>query len=181
MFVAVWPDDLTAQRLSALQLSSGPGVKAVRPERWHVTLRFLGDVDDALLPKLVDALEHAATRVPCPVHCTIGPATAWFSGARVLQIPVAGLDEVAESVRNATVSIVAGPGQAQFVGHLTVARVRGRRPASSTWADVAGIAFTAEFAVRHLLLVASELSPEGPRYSTLAQFALGAGGPLTTA
>jgi 2'-5' RNA ligase len=172
MFVAVWPDDLTVHRLSALELGSVPGLRTVRPGQWHVTLRFLGDVDDDLLPVLVDALGHAATRVPAPARCTIGPATAWFGGTRVLQIPATGLDGVAEAVRWATVDTIPGPGQPPFVGHLTVARVRGRRPEPSTRAGAAGIAFTAEFAVPHFALVASELSPEGPHYTTLARFCL---------
>jgi 2'-5' RNA ligase len=172
MFVAVWPDDLTVQRLSALALGSVPGLRAVPPGQWHVTVRFLGDVDDERVPSLVDALAGAAAEAPEPVHCALGPATAWFSGDRVLQIPVTGLDDVAGMVRRATVPIVPSTSEANFVGHLTVARVRGRRTDPSTRAAVAGIAFTAEFAVRRLLLVASALSPEGPRYSTLARLAL---------
>jgi 2'-5' RNA ligase len=149
----------------------------VRPGQWHVTLRFLGEVDDDLLPELVDALEGAAARVRGPVRCTLGPATAWFGGARVLQIPAAGLDGVAAAVRQATVPAIPDPRPAPFVGHLTVARVRGRRPdpsarAGGAGAGGAGVAFSAEFAVPHLLLVASELSPEGPRYSTLARLPL---------
>jgi 2'-5' RNA ligase len=173
MFVAVWPDDLTVRRLSALDLGAVPGLRAVRPGQWHVTLRFLGEVTENLVPALVDALSNAATRVPQPVRGTIGPATTWFSGLRVLQIPVAGLDQAAAAVRQATVPTVPDTGEAPFVGHLTVARVRGhRRPDPTTRAAVAGIAFTAEFAVPHLLLVASDLSPEGPHYSTLARLAL---------
>ena len=174
MFVAVWPDDLTVRRLSALALSSVPGLRAVRPEHWHVTLRFLGDVEDALIPMLVQALERAVVGIPGPVHCTIGPATAWFSGGRVLQIPAKGLEGVAEAVRQATVPIIPDHDTAAFVGHLTVARVRGRRADPSTLAAVAGIAFTAAFAVPRLGLVSSVLSAEGPRYSTLAHFVLGA-------
>jgi 2'-5' RNA ligase len=90
----------------------------------------------------------------------------------VLQIPVTGLDHVAAAVREATVPTVPATDEAPFVGHLTVGRVRGGRPDPSTQAAVTGIAFTAEFAVTHYLLVASELSPEGPRYSTLARLVL---------
>ena len=82
-----------------------------------------------------------------------------------------GLDAVAAVVRRATIAIVPSAGETNFVGHLTVG-VRGRRLDPSTRAAVAGIAFSAEFAVRRLVLVASALSPEGPRYSTLAQLAL---------
>lgn len=144
----------------------------VRPGQWHVTLRFLGEVDDDLYPVLVDALGSAVTGVGGPVRCTLGPATAWFGGLRVLQIPVTGLDGVAEAVRQATVRTIPDAAQAPFVGHLTVARVRGRRVEVSTRAAVAGVAFTAEFAVPRFLLVGSELSPEGPRYTTLARFPL---------
>ena len=172
MFVAVWPDDPTIRRLSVLELGSVAGLRAVRPGQWHVTVRFLGEVEDHLFPTLTDALERAVTTVRDPVHCSIGPATAWFSGGRVLQIPATGLEDVAQTVRQATLAVVPDAGEAPFVGHLTVGRVRGRRADPSTVAAAAGLAFTAEFEVRHLLLVASALSPEGPRYTTVAQFAL---------
>jgi 2'-5' RNA ligase len=172
MFVAVWPDDLTVHRLSALGLGSVPGLRTVHAGQWHVTLRFLGEVEDELLPDLVATLGSAATRIRAPVRCTIGPATAWFAGTGVLQIPARGLDDVAEAVRQATVHIIPDTAEAPFVGHLTVARVRGRRLDQSTRAAVAGVAFTAEFAVPRFLLVASALSPAGPRYTTLARLAL---------
>jgi 2'-5' RNA ligase len=172
MFVAVWPDDPTVRRLSALDLGSVPGLRTVHAGQWHVTLRFLGEVEDRLLPDLVDALGSAATRIRTPVRCTIGPATAWFGGTRVLQIPATGLDDVAEAVHQATVHTVPDAGGAPFVGHLTVARVRGRRPDQSDRAAVAGVAFTAEFAVPRFLLVGSVLSPAGPRYTTLARLPL---------
>jgi 2'-5' RNA ligase len=172
MFVAVWPDDVTARRLSALDLGSVPGLRTVHAGQWHVTLRFLGEVEEDLLPELVDALGSAATRVQAPVRCTIGPATAWFGGNRVLQIPATGADGIAEAVRQATVHTIPDAGEAPFVGHLTVARVPERRPDQSARAAAAGVAFTAEFAVSRFLLVASALSPAGPRYSTLERFPL---------
>jgi 2'-5' RNA ligase len=173
MFVAVWPDDRTVQRLSTLALSAVPGLRAVRPEQLHITLRFLGEVADDLVPSLVDALGRAASRAPQPVRCSLGPATAWFSGARVLQIPVTGLDQIATAVRKATVPAIPESDAPQFVGHLTVARVQGRhRPDPLNQAAVAGIALTAEFAVRDFSLVASALGPGGRSYSTLARLAL---------
>jgi 2'-5' RNA ligase len=173
MFVAVWPDDRTVRRLSALDLSSVTGLSAVRPGQWHITLRFLGDVADDHVPSLVVALGRAAVRASRPARCTIGPATAWFSGARVLQIPVRGLDEIAAAVRTETVRVVPAAAGETFVAHLTVARARGRRrPDPSTKAALAGIAISAEFAVADLLLVASELTPDGPHYSTLARLPL---------
>ena len=77
-----------------------------------------------LFPTLTEALERAVITVPGPVHCTIGPATAWFSGGRVLQIPATGLEDVAGTVRRATVPLIPDAGEAPFIGHLTVGHGR---------------------------------------------------------
>ena len=95
MFVAVWPDDDAKQRLSDLDLTQEKGLRPVGPDRWHITLRFLGEVDEALVPALGDALRSAVAAVPGPVECRLGPGTGWFTGVRVLQVPAAGLDALA--------------------------------------------------------------------------------------
>ena len=102
MFVAVWPDGPTADRLSELELGPTEEVRLVRPEQWHITLRFLGDVDIDLVPALADTLRSAAAELPDSIHCEVGPGTAWFGGDRVLHIPVSGLDRAADAIRRAT-------------------------------------------------------------------------------
>ena len=98
-FVAAWPDDATRQRLAALELGRSKNLRLVGPTRWHVTLRFLGEVaDDALVP-LGEALVAGVAPLRGPVECRLGPATAWFTGVRVLQLPAAGLDGLAGAVR----------------------------------------------------------------------------------
>lgn len=174
MFVAVWPDDSTLKRLSLLELGSVEGVRLVRPGRWHITLRFLGDVEEGLVPALVDALGVAAERMAGPLQCEVGPSTAWFGGQRVLQLPIAGLDEAAEAVRLVTLPLVpdSNHGEGPFTGHLTVARSKGRRHDASARAALAGVPFAASFGVDCFDLVASQLSSEGPRYTTLASVSL---------
>src|SRR5580658_8973846 len=93
-------------QLDRLDLGSVAGVRSVKPNQWHVTLRFLGAVNEDLVPALIAALIGAARAVSGPVRCTIGPATAWFANQRVLQLPVTGLDQVAEAVRSATIPLV---------------------------------------------------------------------------
>ena len=174
MFVAVWPDEATRQRLASLGLGSVPGLRPVRPRQWHMTLRFLGVVDEGLVPALVDALGDAADAITGSVHCEVGPETAWFSRERVLQIPVAGLDEAAEAVRAATIPVVpsSNADEPSFTGHLTIARSKRRRPDASARAALVGIPFAASFDVEAFALVASELSSDGPRYATLARIPL---------
>ncbi len=171
--MAVWPDDSTAQRLASLKLGPADDLRLVGSPNWHVTLRFLGEVDDDLVPALVDALDSTAANVPGAIQCRVGPVTAWF-GDRVLHIPARGLDELAEAVRSATIPVapVRSDKEPQFNGHLTIARTKGRRLDASARRSLAGIPFAATFEVDSLDLVASEHSREGPRYSTLATLLL---------
>jgi RNA 2',3'-cyclic 3'-phosphodiesterase len=174
MFVAVWPEDSARESVSRLELGPAQGLRLVRPEHWHVTLRFLGDVDDTLVRALEDALGVAVQMLAGPALCQIGPGTEWFSGDRVLQIPVAGLSEMASDVWSATVPVVPdlNHNEPPFTGHLTLARSARRRPDASTRAAVAGIPIAASFVVDHLDLVASELSADGPHYTTLVRLPL---------
>jgi 2'-5' RNA ligase len=177
VFVAVWPDDATRDRLAVLDLDE-KGLRPVGPDRWHVTLRFLGEVTDALVPALGDAMRAAAGGVRGPVVCRLGPRTAWFSGVRVLQLPAVGLEPLAAAVREATLPLVAEPAQGEppFNGHLTLARVKGRRRASPASVPRAGIPFDATFVVDRVDLVASTPSPSGHVYSTLATASLAGAG-----
>jgi 2'-5' RNA ligase len=173
-FVAAWPDDATRQRLAALELGREKNLRLVGPARWHITLRFLGEVTEAELEPLGAALRAAAAARPGPAECRLGPATAWFSRVRVLQLPAHGLGAVAAAVRRATAPVVAEPsgGGSPFNGHLTLARVKGRL-GSQAQAALEGIPFAATFAVGHVDLVASAPSPQGHVYTTLVRAPLG--------
>jgi len=173
-FVAAWPDDATRARLAGLELGRSKNLRLVGPARWHVTLRFLGDVADGLLPPLGRALTAAAAGLPGPLECRLGPATGWFTGVRVLQLPASGLDGLAGAVRAATIALVPEPeqGEPSFNGHLTLARAKGRLGAAAQ-AELAGIPFASRFAVDAVDLVASEPSAAGHVYSTLVRAPLG--------
>ena len=173
-FVAAWPDEPTRRRLAALELGREKNLRLVGPTRWHVTLRFLGEVTEAELEPLGDALRAGAAALPGPAECRLGPSTAWFSRVRVLQLPAQGLGAVAAAVRRATVPFVAEPSGARqpFNGHLPLARVKGRLGPQAQ-AGLEGIPFAATFAVAHVDLVASEPSPQGHVYTTLVRAPLG--------
>ena len=173
-FVAAWPDDATRERLAALELGRSKNLRLVGPTRWHVTLRFLGEVADDALGAVAEALTAAAGGIPGPVECRLGPATGWFTGVRVLQLPAAGLDDLAAAVGAATRPLVAEPpqGEPPFNGHLTLARAKGRL-GTTAQAELAGIPFDARFEVAAVDLVASEPSPAGHLYSTVVRAPLG--------
>jgi 2'-5' RNA ligase len=174
LFVAAWPDVATRDRLAGLELGRAKNLRLVGPTRWHVTLRFLGDVTEERLAPLGEALVAGAAGLADPVVCRLGPGTGWFTGVRVLQIPAAGLEGLAGAVRAATVPVVPGPprGEPPFNGHLTLARAKGRL-GEAAQAELAGIPFEAAFPVEHVDLVASEASPTGHVYSTVVRAPLG--------
>jgi 2'-5' RNA ligase len=159
-----------------LDIAHGRDIRIVRPELWHVSLRFLGDVDEALVPRIIDSLRDAASDIQGPLRCEVGPATIWFDRGRVLQVPVFGLDELARAVRIATSNVVplASSGEPPFHGHITLARARPRLD-QSVRESLAGIRFTATFGVDYFDLVRSELSNEGPTYTTLERVAIAEG------
>jgi RNA 2',3'-cyclic 3'-phosphodiesterase len=176
-FVAAWPDEPTRLRLAALETELGhaKNLRLVGPTRWHVTLRFLGEVAEEQLGPLGDALVACAAAQPGPVACRLGPATAWFTRVRVLQVPTLGLDALAAAVRSATEPLVEGErvgGGSPFNGHITLARVKGRLGPQAQ-AELEGIPFDASFAVPHIDLVASAPSPQGHVYTTVRRAPLG--------
>src|SRR5207244_9708510 len=107
--------------LASLARAEVTGVRWTTPDQWHVTTRFLGAVDEA--QPVVDAL---ATARPAPARAVLGPSVTRLN-PRILSVPVAGLDEVAERVVTATKKLGEPPEDRRFKGHVTLAR--GRRGA----------------------------------------------------
>lgn len=188
LFVAVWPDEATRRLLSGLEreLGGSRGLRFVGPSRWHVTLRYLGDVDVPVdgdpahapaLGRISDSLRACCGAITGPIECRLGPGTGWFTGVRVLQLPASGLDGLAAAVRVATLPVVPEPiGASPFNGHLSLARARGRRLSVAALGEMAGIPFEASFPVHGVDLVASEPSANGHVYTTVAQAPLGPSG-----
>ena len=110
-----------------------------------------------------------------PAHAVVGPEVGRF-GQRVLQVPVAGLDDVATAVVAATSDLGQPPEDRPFHGHLTLARAQPRRHGRSVRVDLrplAGALVAGEWPVDAVCLVESRLHPHGARYEVLEKFRLG--------
>ncbi|MEY2471003.1 MAG: hypothetical protein QOK28_332 [Actinomycetota bacterium] len=143
LFVGVWPSEEVRDAIEALPRAAG--VRWTTRQQWHVTLRFLGEVDDpAPWIRRVSqiASEFSARTV------TLGPKTALL-GRENLVIPAAGLDDVAAAF-----------GAEKFRGHLTLSRHATRK--------LAGVPFAATFEAREIALVRSHLGAGPARYETIA-------------
>jgi len=160
LFFAVWPPDEIVDELTALRRKDQPGVRFVRPENWHITLRFLGEAEPG---RVIDAMD----RWRCaPARVILGPAVDVLAD-RMLVIPAAGLEAVADEVTKRTRAI-GEPPRRRFVGHLTVARFKPDARLPST----IGARFDAAFDAEEIALVQSRLEPDGARYDTLQTWPL---------
>jgi 2'-5' RNA ligase len=160
LFIAVWPPADVAAVLLTLNRIDEPCVRFVRPENWHITLRFLGETHP-------DEVAHAldgTTLVSARAH--LGP-TVGVMAKRALVVPVDGLDALAEVVKKSTAHIGETP-RPGFVGHLTLARLKSHVPVPAA----VGAPISETFDVEEIALVRSRLDPEGARYETLGTWSL---------
>jgi 2'-5' RNA ligase len=166
LFVAVWPPEDVLDAVAALPRPAVVGVRWTRRDQWHVTLRFLGEVEEAALADVVAAID--ALGLPA-VRATLGPAVERLN-PRIVSVPVAGLDETGPAVIEATAGFGKPPERRPFRGHLTLARLQGVRK----WelADALGAPLDESWTVDALHVVRSQLSPKGARYETVAELPL---------
>jgi RNA 2',3'-cyclic 3'-phosphodiesterase len=170
LFVAVWPTEKVLRDLSDVMAASTitPELRWVQRRDCHVTLAFLGSVPDDEHDQLTEVLQGIATS---GLRCTavLGPETSLL-GPRVLQVPVTGLDDLADAVGRCTAPFNRSKDHARlFVGHLTLARARKGRPIPAT---ATGLAVSSAWPVSEIRLVSSTGGPQGPRYTPTAFVAL---------
>ena len=164
LFVAVWPPDDVLDAVAGLDRPEIPGLRWTDRHQWHVTLRFLGQVDDAT--PLAAALRAGDGAAPADV--LMAPAVDRFA-QRVLHLPVAGLEGTAAFVAAATEGM-GRPEDRPFKGHLTLARAR--RGSRLDLRPLTGVPFAARWRAVEVCLMESRLSPSGSRYQVLETFPL---------
>jgi 2'-5' RNA ligase len=182
-FVGVELTKAIRDRMVALQETlarTATEVKWVEPENLHVTLLFLGEVEDRSIPEVCRIVAEATRRhtpfglevvsVGCFPHPT-RPRVVWAgvgAGARELvalhddlEAPLTDLGYRREERR--------------YTPHITLGRVKSDRPTDRLAAALAKHAAwnAGETTVRELHVMSSELTREGPRYTVLSRAALG--------
>ncbi len=181
LFFAVWPPEEVRDRLwrslSGLR-DETPGVRWVPRDRYHVTLRFVGDVREQMLPRLVRAAAVLAGEPPFRARFTgsgtfprRGMPRVYWVGCRA--DPLLRMRKLLDHglVREG----IELEGR-KFTPHLTVGRTvrrsavpRSRRTtAGKRGAEVA----TDWFRVDAVHIVRSRLFPDGPRYANVHRVAL---------
>ena len=167
-----------AEAIERLQAATPSKARWVAPESLHLTLKFLGEIREDDVPRLV-ARAQAKLAPEEPFEVSLAGLGA-FPNAReasVLWLGVAqGAGVLAKLARklDAAARTLGGPRERRpFAAHLTLGRLREaarvelervRAPESVSWT------------ASKVILYESRLSPGGARYVPLAHLPLGAGG-----
>jgi 2'-5' RNA ligase len=171
LFFALWPDDAVrracAEAARELRLKMQPSGYMSNPERYHITLLFLGDT---VPPEQEQAAIEAAAAVrAAPFQLNLDSAGSfrnrqvpWWLAPR--ESPRA-LAELYESLHEAMMAARVVPDRMKFVPHLTVLRDAHKALPSTAIKPV-------EWPVRDFVLVRSRLDLQPVRYEIVESWPL---------
>ena len=142
----------------------------------HVTVKFLGQTDDARIDAIGDAVRAVARRTPAfEVHVRGLGAFPTATRARVVWVglaPPAPLAALAAEVDAALAPFGVERESRPFAAHVTLGRVRESRRNPALADALARPADCGRLAVTRIALMRSELHPRGARYTELASVLL---------
>ncbi len=158
----------------------GAAISWVRAENFHVTLRFLGAVDEATLGRVREALAEAASAT-APFMMGLG-GFGGFPSSRAPRVVWAGVTAGADALGAFSARLEAAlarrgipPEGRPFHAHVTLGRAREPRGAAGLSELLERPAVPlGDVAVEAVYLMRSDLHPAGARYSVLAREPLGA-------
>lgn len=170
-----------AQAIDSLSSLGLSGVRWVKPEGMHLTLKFLGDIDPSLVEKVTEAIELAA-RDTKPFMLSLSQPGGFptLGDPRVLWVGLVGDLERLYSLQRAVESQMQRLGfpreKRRFSPHVTLGRVRegtrvGERHRIGDAFSRIAVDDVSAWRVGAVHLMRSTLTPTGAIYSQLARIA----------
>lgn len=150
------------------------GARWIRPESYHLTLRFAGDIEEPEADDFVEALCEVAVE-PFTLRLS---GVGSFGGRRPRAL-WAGVEACEPLIRlhraheRAARKAGLAPETRNFAPHVTLARLRGAdQGAVATYLSAVGGFQTEPFAVEHFVLMSAREGSGGGPYVVEARFAL---------
>ncbi len=174
LFAAILLPESVRRELA--RLSGGiPGARWSPEENYHLTLRFIGEVDSAFAEELAEALSHVDSEGFELAIQSLGT----FGGARprLVWAGIAGAERLTalrQRVESALVRAGLPPEERKFAPHVTLARTAGARPgAVAAWLEDRGAFRLPAFPVEGFSLMSSRLGGEAPVYREEVRYPFG--------
>jgi len=177
LFVAVEITEETRKKLAAFQdklKKAAADVGWVAPENLHITLKFIGYIDEEKIEEVHNIIKDSVTHIK-PFNLSYAGVGAFPTpkSPRVIfaqAIDTGGaLAKIHERLDNQLMALGVEHETRKFDAHLTVGRVRTRRNVTKLTEilnSYNGFDFGSE-RITQVVLMKSDLSPEGPIYTKL--------------
>lgn len=159
------------------KFSALDSLRIVKPDNLHVTLKFLGNIDEPVKDKLVQlvsaALKNERSFTARLKGCGVYPKPS-FPRVVWLDIDDKGRTAALQARIDKAVSQLGFRLERGFAPHVTIARVKSQRARDDIMRAVKSLeSFKGSpFTVSEVRLKASTLTPLGPVYSTVKVFKL---------
>lgn len=181
LFVAVRLPESVQRRLDLVRQSVPPyaGFKWTKAQNLHITLKFLGEVEEHRIEPIKQTLEHAVSGLH-PFSIRISGLGRFNSGGRMnvlwagLSIGTEEMSRLATAVQRGLRDVGFLPEKRPFSSHVTLLRVR-QGSAVDIWRETERFR-QQDFgvcSVDSIALMNSDLRPSGPVYTALARLGLG--------
>jgi len=162
----------------AKHLSHLNQVRWVKPKGAHLTLKFLGDVAENVLPEVVVVVKHVAAK--CDPLRLATTQVGGFPGLDRAQVIWLGVDGDLDRLYGLQSQIEMGleglgfkPERRKFKAHITVGRAR-RKPVKVDVERVSALR-PIHFSIDRVSVMKSDLNPEGAVYTPMGYGIFGAG------
>ncbi len=174
LFVAIELPEDVRERLAALA-AGVRGARWVRPENLHLTLRFIGEVDEGRLADIYAAL----ARIADPAFELAIDGIGHFGSKREARVLWAGAESnerlvrLHDKVESALVRAGLAPEERKFSPHVTLARLkRASTPRVRDFMAAHGLFRAGPFPVDAFQLFSSFLSKSGAIHKVEAEYRL---------
>ncbi|MBS3074555.1 RNA 2',3'-cyclic phosphodiesterase [Candidatus Pacearchaeota archaeon] len=140
-------------------------------ENLHLTLKFLGEVDEGKLEEIKEALKQIKSK---SFNSSLEGAGLFTpSRPRIVWLHLAGAEELQKQI-DAVMEKEGFKKEERFMSHITIARVKHITPIASKklMEELKKIKLGKEFKVNKFSLIKSVLTEKGPEYEVIEEFEL---------
>lgn len=170
VFISIAIPDKTSLDGPLSYLKGVNGIRTTPPEQIHITLRFIGDVDESRIDDIEDCVARAVEGVrPFTVRVSGAgafpkrekPSVVWIGASPQKELgAIAG--RIGDNLRAAGIDFDTKP----FKSHITVGRCRSPANLQGFFDAFSDAEFTS-FQCREVLIMRSVLGPSGAKHTVL--------------